>query len=161
MYISGLLAFLLLFFKQPCSTFSKKEKLNLSSSRSTSPVPRQSCCSESGGTKGPTHFYSAHMPASAGGGQDSERRTGRGVEKGRRISNSKVVLPRLALQDTFLPQKLRSDCLGVNLMVALTMQELGGGGGERVGRRQLERPVKPESLVSRSHKAPLCGYKIF
>lgn len=84
--ISRLLALLLLHFNQPCAPLSKKEKLNMLSLRTTSPIPRQNCCCESGGTKGLTHFYSAHMPVSAGGEQDSERRTGRS-ESGGGVSN--------------------------------------------------------------------------
>lgn len=52
---------------------------------------------------------------------------------GGEISNSQVGLPSLVPQDTSSLQKLRSKCLGANLLVVLTMQELGGGGGGRGG----------------------------
>lgn len=50
------------------------------------------------GTKGLTHFYSAHMSASTGGQQQQENR---GEFQGRQISNSKP-----GLLDIFFPHKV-------------------------------------------------------
>lgn len=57
-----------------------------------------------GGTKGPAHFYSAHMPASAGGGQQQENRGGE--VKGKQISNSKPGL----LDFFFSPPSILTRC---------------------------------------------------
>lgn len=46
-------------------------------------------------------------------------------------------------------------------MVALTMQELGGGGEKEEEKGCLKQRVKPESPVSRWYKGPLCLYTIF